>query len=197
MLKIILFIGVPGSGKGTIGKLCEKYGYIHISSSKLLRDAGYDLKNSKDIPNEVTISLIKEIISNTNKNATIILEGFPRRFEQLELLEKEFEIQKAIYLKIPKSQALKRIQNRIECINCGEIYTTNLFKYPKSEDICDKCGCILKKRSGDNKEIFEMRYRFFVKYTYPVISYYGKQKKLITVDALQSSNEIISIINSL
>lgn len=197
MAKIILFIGAPGSGKGSRGKICEKHGCIHISSSRLLSQSGYGMKHSRNILDKVVIQLIKEIISSVDENATIILDGFPRRMEQVEMLEREFDITKAIYFKIPKGIALQRIKNRIICPNCGEVYTINSYKKPKQEGVCDVCGGLLEKRDGDNEEIFQKRLSFFVKFTYPVIHYYSQKGNLITIDATHPNEEIITVIDSL
>ncbi len=197
MAKIILFIGAPGSGKGSRGKICEEHGCVHISSSRLLSQAGYDMKCSRNILDEVVIELIKKTISDADKNATIILDGFPRNMEQVEMLERESCVNKAIYFKIPKGIALQRIKDRIICPNCGEVYTTNLYKQPKQEGICDVCGSVLKKRDGDNTKVFRKRLSFFVKSTYPVITYYAQNGKLITLDATQPNEEIITLIDSL
>lgn len=197
MAKIILFIGAPGSGKGSRGKICEKHGCIHISSSQLLREAGYDLDKSRKIPNEVIIKLIKKAVRKAGQNQTIILDGFPRRMDQVEVLEKEIPVSKAIYLKISKQDALKRVEDRLVCSNCEELYTENLYKRPIQDGICDKCGGLLKKRSEDNDEIFSKRYRYFKKLTYPVVGYYAKKEKLVAVNAMAPNEDIITVIDSL
>lgn len=197
MAKIILLIGAPGSGKGTRGKICEENGCIHISSSRLLREAGYEQKNFKNIPHTVVIELLKKEIRKADNNSSIIIEGFPRNMEQVELLEREFEVSKVVYLKISRAIALERVINRIVCPNCEEIYTTNLYKRPRQEGVCDICGSELQKRDGDDKEIFKKRMTFFQKFTYQVIKYYAKKGKLITIDATHPNEEIITVIKSL
>lgn len=197
MKKIILLIGMPGSGKGTIGKICEEHGCVHISSSKLLKQSGYDLKQTRDIADKIVTELIKAVVNSVNDTSTIILEGFPRRISQLELLEKEFDITKAIYLKIPKSIAKKRVIERIVCNNCGEIYSSSLYKRPKINGVCDKCGSLLEKREEDTQKIFEKRAGHFAKNSYPIIRYYSTGKKLVTVDATKTVEEIATLIKSL
>lgn len=197
MAKIILFIGAPGSGKGSRGKICESIGCIHVSSSQLLRNAGYDLDKSRKIPNEVIVELIKQKIEQAEQNQTIIIDGFPRRMDQVESLEREIPVFKAIYMKISKEEALKRVENRIVCSNCGETYTINHYKHPINEGICDKCGCSLKKRVEDNDELFSKRYRYFKKLTYPVVGYYAKKEKLVAINAMEPNEEIITLVNSL
>lgn len=197
MAKIILFIGPPGSGKGSRGKICEKQGFMHISSSRILMQSGYDMKGSRNILDQVVIKLIKKLISNVDENATIILDGFPRTMEQLEMLEREFDITKAIYFKIPRAIALQRINDRIICPNCGEVYTTNVYKQPKKAGICDECGSLLKKRDGDNSKVFHKRLRFFAKFTNPVIDYYTQKGKLLTINATDPNEEIITVIEAL
>jgi len=195
--KIILLIGMPGSGKSTIGKICESYGYTYISSSILLTQAGFDSKYSRNMLDEAVLELIKKDISKANDNSTIIIEGFSRSLAQLEMLEQEFHITKAIYLKIPKSVAKKRVLERIVCSKCGKISTINQHKQSENEEICDICGGILTKREGDNKKIFEIRVGYFAKNTYPVIKYLDMQNKLITVDATRPIDEIALNIKSL
>ena len=197
MAKIILFIGAPGSGKGSRGKICESIGCIHLSSSQLLRDAGYDLDKSRKIPNEVIIDLIKQKIEQAEQDQTIILDGFPRRMDQVEILEREIPVSKVVYLKIPKEEALKRVENRIVCSNCGETYTINHYKSPIKEGICDKCKGVLKKRLEDNDEIFSKRYRYFKKLTYPIVTYYAKKEKLVAINAMEPNEEIITLVDSL
>lgn len=197
MVKIILLIGAPGSGKGSLGKIAEKHGHIHISSSRLLTQEGYDMKNSRNIPDEVVVKLIKKVISTGHDNPTIILDGFPRSMKQVQVLEREVEVTKAIYLKIPKGIALQRITERIVCPVCGEIYTTNVYKQPKCKGVCDICGCLLERRQGDNKKTFQKRLSYFVQNTYPIIKYYSTNRKLVTLDATKLNEDIITMIDSL
>ena len=197
MQKIILLIGMPGAGKGSIGKECERYGYTHISSSSLLSQAGYNLKKSRNIPDDAVLSLIKDVITKQSDDSIIVLEGFPRSMSQLENLEKEFNIYKAIYLKLTPSVAFKRVTERLICPTCGEIYTINLYKSPKNIGVCDLCGSTLAKREGDNPKIFKKRVYCFTKNSYPIIRYYDLCKKLITVDATKATDEIVSLIKTL
>jgi len=100
-----------------------------------------------------------------------------------------------IYLKISRAIALERVKDRIVCPNCEEIYTTNPYKRPKKDGVCDICGSALQKRDGDDKVIFKKRMTFFQKITYPVIIYYFGKGMLITLDATRPNEEIITAIN--
>ena len=62
----------------------------------------------------------EKVISTGHDNSTIILEGVPRSMKQVQVLEREIEITKAIYLKIPKGIALQRVTERIVCPASGE-----------------------------------------------------------------------------
>ena len=197
MVKIILLIGAPGSGKGSLGKMCEKHGHIHISSSRLLTQAGYDMKHSRDIPDEVVVGLIQKVISAGHNNSTVILDGFPRNMNQVKALEQEIEVTKAIYLKISKGIALQRVMQRLVCPVCGEIYNTDGNKQPKIEEICDICGGLLEKRHSDDKKTFQKRLAYFARNTYPVIKYFGETGKTITLDATKVNEETITMIDSL
>lgn len=196
MKKILLLIGMPGAGKSSIGKICEKNGYTHISTSKLITQAGYDIK-SRNYSNAIVIELIKNAINAIKDKSTIILEGFPRNMNQLCLLEQEFEITKAIYLKITKSIAMHRITERAICSGCGEIYKYNSDKILENNQHCNKCGSLIQKREGDNKKIFTKRASYFAKNSYPIIQYFRNKQKLIVIDASQSIDEIFNIIKTL
>lgn len=195
MKEIILFIGAPGSGKGSRSQECKKKGFIHISSSKLLEDNGYDLSaGGIGISNETVLELIREKIKSVGKNSKIIIEGFPRKIEQAKLLGTICRVSQVIYLEISAETALKRVKDRIVCSKCKAPYSET-YKKPKTPGICDECGGSLIHRDSDTEYVFSRRYSFFEHNTYPLIEFYKNKGVCVkTVDA-ETDFDIVSIIN--
>ena len=196
MRKIILFIGAPGSGKGSRCEECRKSGYIHISSSQLLADAGYDLsKGGFGISDKEVVKLILKKLKTLSKNAKIVLEGFPRRVEQAELLSKCLNIEQVIYLEITKETAWERVKNRLVCPNCKITYSKS-YRPPIKEGICDECGTQLLQRASDTKNVFCKRFRTFEDNACQTILYYRTKGVCVkTINAEEDFN-IVSIIEN-
>jgi adenylate kinase len=196
MRKIILLIGAPGSGKGSRCEECKKAGYIQISSSKLIEEAGYDLsRGGAGISDEVVLKLIMNKIKSLSKNSKIILDGFPRRLKQAELLNKYLKIDQVIYLKITENVALERVKNRIICPKCKISYSQS-YKPPIKEGICDKCGRQLIHKASDTEEIFFKRFKVFNENAYPVLEYYNNNGICIKTVNAETDFDIISIIKN-
>ncbi len=210
----IILIGPPASGKGTQARLIsEKYNIPHISVGALLREAS--LRNDEvgkyiketidkgDLVNEDVISdiLNQRLVAPDCKDG-YILDGYPRTLEQLKryqtfLINNNISIGKAIFLDVPRDEALRRVKNRVTCPKCGKIFgeiTTHHL------DRCDVCNTPLSKRADDNEETFKHRYDIYINDTKPLIDYYKEQNILYIIDGMMSEedifNKIISIINN-
>lgn len=126
--QLILILGAPGSGKGTISKyLCSKFNYKHISPGDILRavkkeDKNYNyihqrIDNGNIVTIDVLLPYMKDIIINTNYDA-YILDGFPCDKENKDVFEKEMiktnicEYKHIIYLNCLKSVLIDRLKNR-------------------------------------------------------------------------------------
>src|SRR3989338_1474990 len=100
----ILFLGPPGSGKGTqAARLSEKLGIPHISAGELLREEvaknsvtgrniGGMMNAGKLIPSEIVTGLVKQRLSRNDCSRGFILDGFPRNMEQREMLNVKFGV---------------------------------------------------------------------------------------------------------
>ena len=70
------------------------------------------------------------------------------------------------------------------CSDCGSIYNTLTgVNTPRVENICDKCGESLYKRSDDNEESFKTRYETYLEKTKPLIDYYQEKGNLYFVNS--------------
>ncbi|PNS00007.1 adenylate kinase [Petrotoga miotherma DSM 10691] len=209
----LLFFGPPGAGKGTQAKkVAKEFDVVHISTGDILRDAvskGTELgKKAKAImdrgelvSDEIMNSLVKEKLEELD---SFILDGYPRTLDQAKFLDqatKELkkEIDAAVLIDVSEEEIVKRISNRRVCPNCGKVYNLITLK-PKEDEKCDVCGTKLIQRDDDKEDVVRERYKVYKKNTEPVIEYYRKNNKIITIDGAQDvedvTKELFNILRS-
>jgi len=199
-------LGAPGAGKGTQADfLCQEKTLTHIASGDLFREAlekktelGLLAKTYMErgelVPNEVTIKMILERISAPDCTSGCLFDGFPRTLEQAEALDKAFaaqgkSIDKAIYIKVPDEELIKRLSGRWICRNCQTPYHL-ISSPPKVPGKCDKCGGELYQRPDDTEETVKERLKVFYDQTIPILDYYKKQNKIIEVNGNLGIQEV-------
>ena len=149
----ILFLGAPGSGKGTQSKNIEEiFNIPQISTGDLLRaetasesKMGQELKNimssGKFVSDDIVLKLVsKKITSNDCKNG-FILDGFPRNLSQASSLDSllgglELSIEYVFLIDVPVDLIIKRCVGRITCNTCGKIENEYFSDFREG----DKCG---------------------------------------------------------
>lgn len=210
-MKSVIFIAPPSAGKGTQSAKLIDLGYNHISTGDMLReeinkqtDLGLKIKdimaNGCLVSDEIVFELIKNKLKDNSK--PFILDGFPRTFKQAEMLDKLFNDlnitnYEVIYLDIELEDALKRALGRLTC-ECGASYNIYFESLkPKKENICDKCGKNLIKRSDDNEESFKVRFETFIKNSQPIVEFYKKINKLNIIDTKIGNEKITEKIKDI
>ncbi|OGC35511.1 adenylate kinase [candidate division WOR-1 bacterium RIFOXYB2_FULL_48_7] len=203
---ILIFLGPPGSGKGTQAKmLAEKTKIPHISVGDILRDEvrkGSDLgKQAKEhmeagrlVPDELTIELTRQRIGQADCIRGFIMDGFPRSLKQAVAFDKMLEEQKknldaVVYFNISDEEVIERLSGRRSCKNCGAVYHLKNLP-PKVEGICDVCGGELYLRKDDEESVIRTRFEVYAKSTQPLIDHYSKMGKIIEIDAAKPIEEI-------
>ena len=189
----LIFLGAPGAGKGTQAEVvCEKLGIPAISTGNMLREAvkngtpaGLAAKECMDrgdlVPDEVVIGILKDRIAQDDAKNGFILDGFPRTIPQAEALDNMgVEIQHVINIDISDEKIINRMSGRRVCENCGRPFHIVTLK-PKKEGVCDDCGGTLVQRKDDHPDTVLARLETYHKETEPLVSYYEKQGKLVTV----------------
>jgi len=215
-MKNIILIAPPAAGKGTVAKsLCEKYGYVHISTGDILRDMakeesefGRNLANLLQkgglISDDIVYQAVEKRLSMPDLENGYILDGFPRNLEQaikydeiLKNINRDLGI--VIELKTDKDILEKRITGRYICNECGETHNTLTgVNAPKVDGICNKCGGILMQRRDDNYDSFQVRYQTYLDKTFPLIKYYRDKNVLHSVLSIipeETFKEVEAIIN--
>lgn len=194
----IIFIGAPGSGKGTQSReFIEKYNFVQLSTGDLLRSAisassslGLEAKSFMDsgklVPDQVMIGIVDDFLKS-QAGKSVIFDGFPRTVEQaksldLMLVQKSDPIKKVFYFKINPLILVDRLTGRRVCTNCGEIYHIKT-KPSKAEGKCDVCGGAVIHRSDDNESVIVERLTQFEKNTGPTIEHYRNSGLLAEIDS--------------
>ncbi len=200
---IVVFLGPPGSGKGTQAKkLSQELGLMHISTGDILRDAvknqtelGKKAKEYMDrgelVPDSIMIALIEEVMP---KEGGFILDGFPRTVPQALALEEMLrgykkDVDKVFLFDLSEEVVVERLSGRLICSQCGAVYHRK-YNPPKEEGVCDLCGGKLIQREDDKEEVVRRRYRVYKEQTSPLVEFYQKRNKLIRLDASQDIQEV-------
>ncbi len=212
MKKNIILMGPPGAGKGTLAKqLKEALNLVHISTGDMFREAikaqtelgvlAASYINKGDlVPDDVTIGLVKERLSQKDCEAGFLLDGFPRTLAQAEALDEIAKsisrpIEAVINLDCDNEELVRRISGRRVCKDCGAPYHIVTMK-PKVEGVCDLCGGPLFQRKDDNEEALKVRLEHYVSETKPLLDFYKKLGLLESFNSLVGKEELFDEVSS-
>lgn len=165
--KILVILGAPGSGKGTLSKeLNKEYGIHHISTGDLIRNSDDpELKKiiagGNFISDDMMIRMLRGELKKIDPADGIIFDGFPRNLKQSKRLDSilgkmGLGLNHAIFLDLPEDIAKERIRERAK-------------KEDRKDDLSD--------------EIINKRFDEYHDKTFPLLDFYKKSRKLISIDA--------------
>jgi len=178
-LEVLIFLGPPGSGKGTQAEiLTDKLKYFHISIGDLLREniskntdlgklATKYVDSGELVPDDLIIELVNSTLHRLqNENSQfqgVILDGFPRTLNQAESLESKIKdsgalIKAVIYLDILDEKIISRLQSR--------------------------------GRNDDKPELIRNRLNVYREQTEPLLGFYSEKKLLEPVNGDQGLEEV-------
>jgi adenylate kinase len=177
----LIFLGPPGSGKGTQARiLARSLGIPVISTGEMLRAAvreetplGLKAKATMDagdlVSDDLMISLIRERLAEPDARSGFIMDGFPRTAEQARELDRLLAaigpgsgITAAVNLKVPEEVLVDRLHGRAADEN----------------------------RTDDRPETILERLRVYHRKTEPLIGFYRNRGILADVDGVGDVAEI-------
>ena len=179
----IVFIGPPGSGKGTQCKrLAERLGIPHLSTGDLLRAARQQnspvgrlaaqyMDQGKLVPDQIVLDLVREALDLPKCAAGCLFDGFPRTVEQA----KSFDA-----LLVERGTPLDVV---IELVADEEELTQRMLKRAK-----------LEGRADDTPETIRERMKTYRAKTAPVLDYYRGSGRLLSTDATGTPDEVFNRI---
>ena len=187
-MKIIL-LGAPGAGKGTQAQfIMNKFGIPQISTGDMCRAAikagtqlGKQAKALMDegklVPDELTVALVKDRISQPDCASGFLLDGFPRTIPQADALkESGVEIDYVLEFDVPDEVIVDRMSGRRVHQASGRSYHV-IYNPPKVEGKDDVTGEDLIIRADDKPETVLDRLAVYHKQTSPLIDYYQAEAK--------------------
>lgn len=206
----IIMLGAPGAGKGTQAKMiAEKYQIPHISTGDIFRanikngtELGMEAKKYMDqgqlVPDELTVKILLDRVSQPDCREGYVLDGFPRTIPQAKVLdqalaEQNEKIDFAVNVDVPDENIVKRMSGRRACLKCGATYHIEHIP-PKKEGLCDVCSSGLVLRDDDRPETVLKRLQVYHEQTQPLIDFYTKKGVLRSVDGTREMQEVFADI---
>lgn len=194
----ILFLGPPGAGKGTqAARLAAVQGVPHVSTGDIFRQhvregtaLGLLVRNYLDaghlVPDELTVRMVGERLSQPDCCNGFILDGFPRTVPQAEALDRVLAdmgvtLEMALMLVVGEPNLVMRLSGRRVCRACGATFHIQA-KPSRTPGSCDACGGELYQREDDREETVRERLAVYNRQTAPLLAYYRQQNKLVEVD---------------
>ncbi len=210
----LILLGAPGAGKGTQATmLSEKLNIPHISTGDIFR---YNIKNGTElgikakeyidkgllVPDELTISIVKDRLLKEDCKNGFILDGFPRTIPQAEYLEDALEsmnvkLDTVLNIYVPDEGIIERMSGRRVCPSCGASFHL-IFNPSKVSGVCDGCGANTIQREDDKEETVLSRLKTYHAQTEPLIDFYKGKGKLLNVigqDQVEmTSKEVLKVL---
>jgi adenylate kinase len=174
----LLVLGPQGAGKGTQAKrISDEYGIPHVSTGDMFRaldvstELGRKVKAIMDagelVPDEVTIAMIEDRLTQPDARRGFVLDGFPRNLAQADALDAMLSgigrgLDAILFFNVPDEVGLERALKRAE----------------------------LEGRSDDTPEVIAKRLDVYHSETEPIVEHYRATGKLVPLHADRSIAEV-------
>jgi adenylate kinase len=206
----LIFLGPPGSGKGTQAqRLAQRRGLVQLSSGDVLRrerqegspigkKAAQYMDAGTLVPDEVITGVMLAAIDRLSAGTGFILDGFPRTVPQAEALDaglrdRRLGIDAVVDFKLDDEEIIRRIEGRRICSDCAATYNMS-FLPPKVDGRCDQCGGALIQRRDDRREVIVTRLETYRAQTAPLIEYYSRRGRFYAVDSASGADAVAAAV---
>jgi adenylate kinase len=208
----VILLGLPGAGKGTQAALLEEETRLpHVTTGELFREnirLGTELgkkaqpfvESGRLVPDDITIGMLLDRIAQPDCDDGCMLDGFPRNTEQARALDEALtatgkKIDRAIYIRVPTEELVRRLAGRWSCPQCGAVYHET-SQPPQTPGVCDNCGSQLYQREDDKPEVVRTRLEVNQKNLEPLLDYYRQEGKLCDADGDAALEEVTRAVRS-
>jgi adenylate kinase len=195
---ILVFLGAPGSGKGTQAMMVsKKYRVPQICTGDMLREAvqredplgikAAEYMNAGElVTDDIVVKLIKQRIEKSDCKEGFLLDGFPRTIAQANSLDemlkhKERAISGVICIDVEVKELIRRLTGRRVCLQCGRLYHIELNP-PENNELCDICKISLIQREDDKPDVVLSRLKVYREETAPLVEFYQRKSLLIPIE---------------
>jgi len=206
--QLVIFIGPPGCGKGSLSQVCvRELGWVQLSTGYLCRkhiaaqteigkQIDFSIKSGNLVTDELIVAMVEQWLGeNVQEQEGVILDGFPRTMAQAQSLQKLVQERlkdcdvRVVQLSASDGVIIDRLSGRFVCENkeCQAVYSTHAASAltPKEKDICDMCSGKLVRRSDDEESTIRKRLNTYYGYEQALVDFYqrqGQQVKKINVE---------------
>lgn len=202
----ILFLGPPGSGKGTQAKmLAKKYGLKHLQSGKICRKLArektkfgrevYNALLEGFVPSEWIFKMTKEELEKVDRKQGLMLDSFSKLLPEIKMLYEILsrhgrKLNYVFLIKANDKEIFRRLSNRGACRRCERVFVLR----KRGKTICPVCNLEVKKRDDDNLKSVKKRLKDYKTKTSKVIEYVKKNDRLIEINGEQSIKKVFEDI---
>lgn len=209
----IILMGPPGAGKGTQADIIkENYPIAHISTGDMFREALANktplglkaqkyMEQGRLVPDEVTIGIVAQRLTQSDCRGGFLLDGFPRTVVQADALEAVLKsldsgIDAVLNIAVPDETLVERVAGRVSCTECKTVYNL-LSNPPKQSGICDKCGQELVQRKDDRATTLIERLLVYSEQSAPLLNYYRDKNLIHYLDGDRDSQAVFADVKAI
>ena len=195
----LVLVGPPGAGKGTQAQFVTRHLSIpKISTGDIFRanvsqgtPLGLKAKAYMDagdlVPDDVTIDMVRDRLTEPDARDGFLLDGFPRTVPQAQVLddmlsELDGKLDVVLELVLDDDEVVRRLAGRRTCRFNNHVWHVD-FDPPSVEGICDTCGGELFQRDDDREETIRHRLEVYADLTAPLVAFYAERGVLVGIDA--------------